>query len=180
MTLFHKAGLEPGKDVNLLPAGDNTARLAGMESGKFDAAFVSSPADIFGIKRGYKVLLWSRDHVPLTQNAIVVTDKKLKQSPDQVKRTVKGTIEALKFVREHQEESIAVASTWLKLDVATARAAFENYLPCYSPDGGLSDQALKDLIQYELDRGPVKKEVPLAQVASRDLLLQAQKELNIK
>jgi hypothetical protein len=44
----------------------------------------------------------------------------------------------------------------------------------------LSDQALKDLIQYELDRGALKKEIPLAQVASRDLLLQAQKELNIR
>ena len=180
VTLFRKAGLEPGKDVNLLPAGDNTARIAGMDSGKFDAAFVSSPADIFGIKRGYKVLLWSRDHVPLTQNAIVVTDKKLKQSPDQVKRTVKATIEALKFVREHQEESVSIASKWLKLDLATARAAFDNYLPCYSPDGGLSDQALRDLIQYELDRGSVKKDIPLAQVASRDLLLQAQRELNLR
>jgi ABC-type nitrate/sulfonate/bicarbonate transport system substrate-binding protein len=180
VTLFRKAGLEAGKDVNLLPAGDNTARIAGMDGGKFDAAFVSSPADIFGIKRGYKVLLWSRDHVPLTQNAIVVTDNKLKKSPDQVKRTVKGTIEALKFIREHQEESIAISAKWLKLDLATTRAAFENYLPCYSPDGGLSDQALKDLIQYELDRGTVKKEIPLAQVASRDLLLQAHKELNIR
>ena len=180
VTLFRKAGLEPGKDVNLLPSGDNTARIAGMDGGKFDAAFVSSPADIFGIKRGYKVLLWSRDHVPLTQNAIVVNDKKLKQSPDQVKRTVKATIEALKFVREHQEESVGIASKWLKLDIATTRAAFDNYLPCYSPDGGLSDQALRDLIQYELDRGTVKKEIPLAQVASRDLLLQAQKELNLR
>jgi hypothetical protein len=36
------------------------------------------------------------------------------------------------------------------------------------------------LVQYELDRGTVKKEIPLSQVASRDLLLQAQKELNIR
>jgi NitT/TauT family transport system substrate-binding protein len=180
VTLFRKAGLEPGKDVNLLPAGDNTARIAGMDGGKLNAAFVSSPADIFGMKRGYKVLLWSRDHVPLTQNAIVVTDKKLKQSPDQVKRTIKGSIEALKFIREHQEESVGIAAKWLKLDVATTRAAFENYLPCYSADGGLSDQALQDLIQYELDRSTVKKEIPLSQVASRGLLQQAQKELNIR
>jgi len=179
VTLFRKTGLEPGKDVNLLPAGDNTARIAGMESGKIDAAFVSSPADIFGAKRGYKVLLWSRDHVPLTQNAIVVTDKKLKQSADQVKRTIKGSIEALKFIRDRQEESVEIASKWLKLDVATTRAAFENYLPCYSVDGGLSDQALHDLIQYELDRSVLKKDIPLAQVASRGLLQQAQKELNI-
>jgi NitT/TauT family transport system substrate-binding protein len=180
VTLFRKAGMERGKDVNLLPAGGNTARIAGMDGGKLDAAFVSSPADIFGDKRGYKVLLWSRDHVPLTQNAIVVTDKKLKQSPDQVKRTIKGSIEALKYIREHQEESVAIAAKWLKLDLTTTRAAFENYLPCYSADGGLSDQALHDLIQYELDRANLKKDIPLAQVASRDLLRQAQRELNIR
>ena len=180
VTLFRRAGMEPGKDVNLLPAGDNAARLAAMDAGKIDASILSSPFDIFGAKRGYKVLLWSRDQVPLTQNAIVVTDKKLKQSSDQVKRTIKGSIEALKFIREHQEESIAIASKWLRMDLATARAAFENYLPCYSADGSLTDQALRDLIQYELDRGTVKKDIPLTQVASRDLLIQAQKELNIR
>ena len=92
----------------------------------------------------------------------------------------RGSIEALKFIREHQEESVAIASKWLRLDLATTRAAFENYLPCYSADGSLTDQALKDLVQYELDRGTVKKDIPLSQVASRDLLLQAQKELGIR
>jgi NitT/TauT family transport system substrate-binding protein len=180
VTLFRQAGLEPGKDINLLPGGDDNARLAAMDAAKVDAIFVSSPADIFGVKRGYKVLLWTRDHVPLTQNTVVVADKKLKQSPEQIKRMIKGSIEALRFLREHQEESIAIAAKWLKFDLAIARAAFDNYLPCYSPDGSLSDQALKDLIQYELDRGTVKREIPLSQVASRDLLLQAQKELNIR
>jgi NitT/TauT family transport system substrate-binding protein len=180
VTLFRRAGLEPGKDVNLLPAGDNAARLQAMDAGKIDATILSSPFDIFGAKRGYKVLLWTRDHVPLTQNAVVVTDKKLKQSPDQVKRTIKGSIEGLRFIRDHQEESVAIASKWLRMDAATTRAAFENYLPCYSADGSLSDQALRDLIQYELERGPVKKEIPLSQVASRELLVQAQKELNLR
>ena len=180
VTLFRQAGMEPGKDVNLLPGGDNTARLAAMDAGKVDAAFVSSPADIFGAKRGYKVLLWTRDHVPLTQNALVVTDKSLKQSPEQVKRTIKGTIEALQFIRGHQEESVAVASKWLKLDLATTRAAFNNYLPCYSADGGLSDKALRDLVQYELERANLKKDIPLSQIASRDLLQQAQMELNVR
>jgi NitT/TauT family transport system substrate-binding protein len=180
VTLFRKYGLEPGRDLNLLPGGDDVARLAAMDAGKVDAIFASSPSDIFGAKRGYKVLLWSRDHVPLTQNAIVVTDKKLKQSPEQVKRTIKGTIEALKFIRENQEESVAVASAWLKLDPAITRAAFQNYLSSYSRDGSLSDQALRDLIQYELDRSGLKKDIPLSQVASRDLLLEAQRELNIR
>jgi ABC-type nitrate/sulfonate/bicarbonate transport system substrate-binding protein len=111
---------------------------------------------------------------------MVVTDKSVKQSPEQVKRTIKGTIEALKFIRDHQEESVAIASKWLKLDLATTRAAFDNYLPCYSVDGGLSDQALRDLVRYELDRANLKKDIPLSQVANRDLLQQAQRELNVR
>ena len=180
ITLLRRYGLEPGKDINLIPGGDNTARLAAMDGGKVDAAFVSSPADIFGAKRGYKVLLWTRDHVPLLQNAMVTTDKQLKTAPDKVKRTIKASIEALRFIREQPEETINIAAKWLKLDLAITRAAFENYLPCYSADGALSDQALQDLIQYELDRGNLKKEIPLTQVASRALLQQAQKELHLR
>ncbi len=82
---MRRHGLEPGKDINLIPGGDNTARLAAMDGGKIDAAFVSSPADIFGAKRGYKVLLWTRDHVPLMQNAMVTTDKQLKTAAGQSK-----------------------------------------------------------------------------------------------
>ena len=180
ITLLRRYGLEPGKDINLIPGGDNTARLAAMDGGKIDAAFVSSPADIFGAKRGYKVLLWTRDHVPLLQNAMVTTDKQLKTAPDKVKRTIKASIEALRFIREQPEETINIAAKWLKLDLAITRAAFENYLPCYSADGALPDQALQDLIQYELDRGNLKKDIPLSQVASRALLQQAQKELNLR
>ena len=179
-TLLRRNGMEPGKDIHLIPGGDNNARIAAMDGGKVDAAFVSSPADIFGAKRGYKVLLWSRDHVPLLQNAMVTTDKQLKTAPDKVKRTIKASIEALRFIREQPEETINIAAKWLKLDPAITRAAFENYLPCYSVDGTLPDQALQDLIQYELDRGNLKKEIPLSQVASRALLQQAQKELHLR
>lgn len=180
VTLLRKFGMEPGKDINLLPSGDNRARLAAMDSKKIDAALATSPMDIFGIQQGYKILLWTRDHVPLTQNVVVVTDKKLKQSPEQVKRMIKGTIEALRFIRERKEETVEIASQWLKLDPATTRAALENNIPSYSANGDLTDQALRDLIEYELDRSNLKKEIPLSQVANRDHLQQAQKELKLK
>src|ERR1700751_4994809 len=37
--------------------------LAAIDPGKIDAAFVSSPADIFGVKRGYKVFALDFTHV---------------------------------------------------------------------------------------------------------------------
>jgi NitT/TauT family transport system substrate-binding protein len=180
VTLLRKFGMEPGKDINLLPSGDNRARLLAMDSKKVDAALATSPTDIFAAQKGYKILLWTRDHVPLTQNVVVVTDRKLKQSADQVKRMTKGTIEALRFIRERKEETAEIASKWLKLDLPTTRAALENNIPSYSADGDLTDQALRDLIQYELDRSNLKRDIPLSQVANRDPLQQAHKELNLR
>src|SRR4029450_3611588 len=43
VTLFRKSGLEPGKDINLLPIGDNNARIAAMETGKGGASSDCSP-----------------------------------------------------------------------------------------------------------------------------------------
>ena len=80
-TLFRQAGLEPGKISISSLAGTTAPDWRRWKRARW-TRFRFFPSDIFGVKRGYKVLLWSRDHVPLTQNTIVVTDKKLKQSPN--------------------------------------------------------------------------------------------------
>lgn len=180
VTALRQFGLEPGKEINLLPSGDDNARLAALESGRIDATFAASPTEIVGAKMGYKVLLWTRDYVQLPQNAVVVTNKKLKQSTDQVKRMIKGTIEALRFLRERKEESIELASKWTKLDAATMRAVLDNYLQAYSGDGTMTDPMLQAAIQMELERSKLQKEIPVSQVADRTPLFQAQKELGLR
>ncbi|MBI2997985.1 MAG: ABC transporter substrate-binding protein [Deltaproteobacteria bacterium] len=65
ITVLRQFGLEPGKDINLLPSGDDNARLAALESGRIDATFAASPTEIIGARMGYKVLLWTRDYVQL-------------------------------------------------------------------------------------------------------------------
>jgi len=173
-------GLVPGKDVNLLPSGDEQGRLASMDTGLTDAAIGSPPLNIFGAKRGYKVLLWARDYVNLPQNALIVTDKKLQQFPDQIKRTIKGTIEALRFIRERREESIDVLAKWTKLDRETATAMLDAYSLAYSADGTMTDEGLQAAIEEALMRAKLDKKVSISQVANRTLLTEAQKELGLK
>lgn len=173
-------GLVPGKDVNLLPSGDDQGRLASMDTGLTDAVIGSPPLDIFGAKKGYKVLLWARDYVNLPQNGVIVTDKKLQQSPDQIKRMIKGTIEALRFMRERKEESIDVLAKWTKLDRQIATAMFEGYSRAYSSDGSMTDQALQVAIEDGIKRAKLDKKVSFSQIANRVILSEAQKELGLK
>jgi NitT/TauT family transport system substrate-binding protein len=178
--VFRHDGLVPGKDVNLFSAGDNQGRLAALEAGRVDASFGDPPFNIWAEKRGYKVLAWAHDYITLPQTSLLVTDKKIQQSRDQVKRVIKGTIEALRFIQQRKEESIDILAQWSKVDRDTAKGMFESFFPAYSSDGTMTDEILKAALDDSLRRAKIEKSLPITQIADRTILAEAQKELGIK
>ena len=179
-SILRHFGLEPGRDVSLLPTGDNPARLAALESGRVIATIATPPYNIIAPTKGLKVLLWAREYVAIPQNAVIVTDSKIKQSPDQVKRFIKGTIDALQFIRRDKEEAIDIAAKWMQLDRPRVKAVLESVFPLYSTDGTMTDQSLQAALDVEVQRGKIEKKVALSEIADRTLLLEAQKELGLK
>ena len=179
-SILRHFGLKPGRDVSLLPTGDNPARLAALESGRVIATIATPPYNIIAPTKGLKVLLWAREYVAIPQNAAIVTDSKIKQSPDQVKRFIKGTIDALQFIRRDKEEAIDIAAKWMQLDRPRVKAVLESVFPLYSTDGTMTDQSLQAALDVEVQRGKIERKVALSEIADRTLLLEAQKELGLK
>jgi NitT/TauT family transport system substrate-binding protein len=179
-SILRHFNLEPGRDVSLLPTGDNQARLVALETGRVAATVGTPPYNILAPAKGLKVLLWARDYVAIPQNGLIVTDKKIQQSPDQVKRMIKGTIEALQFIRRDKEESIDIAAKWMQLDRPRVKAVLESVFPLYSADGTMTDVMLQAALDVEVQRGKIERKVALSEIADRTLLLEAQKELGIK
>jgi NitT/TauT family transport system substrate-binding protein len=179
-SILRHFNLEPGRDVSLFPTGDNQARLVALETGRVAATIGTPPYNILAPAKGLKVLLWARDYVAIPQNGLIVTDKKIQQSPDQVKRMIKGTIEALQFIRRGKEESIDIAAKWMQLDRPRVKAVLESVFPLYSADGTMTDVMLQAALDVEVQRGKIERKVALSEIADRTLLLEAQKELGIK
>jgi len=173
-------GMVPGKDVNVLPSGDDQGRLAALDVGRIDATVGIPPLDIVAAKKGYKILARAGDYLKLPQNGIIVTDKKLENSPDQVKRVIKGTIEALQFIKNRREEATEILAQWSKVDKDMAKAIFASYVPGYSTDGTMSEEGLQAALQEGLTRAKIEKKLPLSQIADGRLLSEAQKELGLK
>ena len=48
--------LTPGKDLHLLPSGDDQGRFASLETGRVDAVIGSTPLDVWGAKKNYKII----------------------------------------------------------------------------------------------------------------------------
>lgn len=178
--ITRKHGMVPGKDINLLPSGDDNGRIASLDSGRVEAVIGGPPLDIWGAKKNYKILAWAKDYTNLPQNAVIVTDKKLQQSPDQAKRMIKGTIEALRFIQSHKKESIDILASYSRSDRETATGMFESYFPAYSHDGSMSNEALQAAIEEALTRAKLEKSIPISQIADRTLLAEAQRELGLK
>ena len=173
-------GLTPGKDIHLLPSGDDNGRIASLEAGRVDAVIGGPPLNMWGAKKNYKVIAWAKDYTNLPQNAVIVTDKKIQQSPDQAKRVIKGTIEALRFIQTNKKESIDILAAYSRSDRETAVGMFEAYFPAYSRDGTMTDEALQAAVDDALIRAKLDKKIPLSQVADRSLLIEAQRELGLK
>lgn len=173
-------GLVPGKDINVLPSGDDQGRLAALEVGRIDATVGIPPLDIVAAKKGYRVLARAGDYLNLPQNGIIVTDKKLETSPDQVKRMIKGTIEALQFIKHRREEATEILAQWSRVDKDMAKAIFASYAAGYSSDGTMSEEGLQAALQEGLARAKMEKKFPLSQIADGRLLSEAQKELGLK
>lgn len=135
------------------------------------------PLNMWGAKKNYKVIAWAKDYTNLPQNAVIVTDKKIQQSPEQAKRVIKGTIEALRFIQTNKKESIEILAAYSRADRETATGMFESYFPAYSQDGTMTDGALQAAIDDAVMRAKLDKKISLSQVADRTLLVEAQKEL---
>jgi NitT/TauT family transport system substrate-binding protein len=170
-------GMVAGKDVNFLPSGDDNGRFASLETGRVDAVIGGPPLNMWGAKKNYKVIAWAKDYTNLPQNAVIVTDKKIQQSPEQAKRVIKGTIEALRFIQTNKKESIEILAAYSRADRETATGMFESYFPAYSQDGTMTDGALQAAIDDAVMRAKLDKKISLSQVADRTLLAEAQREL---
>ncbi|HEX9445245.1 MAG TPA: ABC transporter substrate-binding protein [Candidatus Binatia bacterium] len=170
-------GLTPGQDIKLLPSGDDMGRIASLDAGRVDAVIGGPPLNMWGAKKGYHIIAYAKDYSSLPQNAVIATDKKIQQSRDQVKRVIKGTIEALRFIQDNKNESVDILASYSRSDRPTALGMFESYFPAYSVNGNMTDEALKAQLDEALTRAKLEKKIPLTQIADRTMLTEVQKEM---
>ena len=58
-------GMVPGKDIHLVPSGDDNGRFASLETGRVDAVIGGPPLNMWGAKKNYKVIAWAKDYTNL-------------------------------------------------------------------------------------------------------------------
>lgn len=176
-------GLEPGRDVSLLPMGGSAAsRYAVLETGVVDASFLSVPENIIALEKGFNELVFAGDVVEFPQNGFGTSERKLKENPDEVYRMVRATLRGLQFVWDrsnHEAVTNVMMKQWRVSDRKMAGEMFRHVNRVLTKDAYVKPESVQVLVDLARESAKVTKPISAMEVVDYSYLDKARKELGI-
>jgi NitT/TauT family transport system substrate-binding protein len=176
-------GLEPGRDVSLLPMGGSAAsRYAVLETGVVDASFLSVPENIIAMEKGYKELVFAGDVVEFPQNGFGTSERKIRENPDEVYRMVRATLRGLQFVWDKSNQEAVtniLMKQWRINDPRMAAEIFKQVTRVLTKDAYVKSESVQVLIDLARESAKVTKPVTTAEVVDYSFVDKARRELGI-
>ena len=176
-------GLDPARDVSLLPMGGSAAgRFAVLDTGVVDASFLSVPENILALEKGYNELVFAGDVIEFPQNGFGSSEKKIRENPDEVYRMVRATLRGLQFVwdkNNHEAVVNVLMKQWRMTDRKLAAETFRHVTRVLTKDAYVKPESVQVLIDLARESAKVTKPVTVADVVDYSFLDKARKELGI-
>lgn len=176
-----KYGLVPGVDVNLLPlgGGGSDVRVTALLTGKVDGTLLSAPhSTIATLRHGFRTLFVARDFSGIYSSSLATTTEKMRRDPDAIVRTIKGTIEGIRLLRNNRGEFLKLLAQQIRItDSQLAEATYKDYLDTVPENGIPPETATLETIAFVKELLGMVREVPVSQVADWSFAEKALKEL---
>jgi NitT/TauT family transport system substrate-binding protein len=178
---LRQLGLEPGRDVSILPMGGTAAgRLAVLESGAVDAALLSVPENILAREKGYNELLFLGEGIEFAQAGLGTTDKRIKENPDEVYRVVRAQLRSVMFLLDkgRQNEIVEmIMKRWKLSDRKMAESMFQDVSRVLAKDAMVTQASIQSLIDSARESAKVTRPFKIEEVADFSFLEKARREL---
>jgi len=180
MMIFRHFGIDPEREIKTVALGSASARLAALREGVIDVAVISPPADEEGRKLGFNILARAYELFTFPFVGLGTNTRKIKEKPDEVKRTLKALIKANRFIRQNREGTIQTLVEWGRTTPELAAAAYDSSWKVFNMDGSIPEDGMRSVIEQAVKEGKVTREVSAGEVWDPAPLRDAQRELGIK
>jgi NitT/TauT family transport system substrate-binding protein len=173
-------GIDPDNDVTILNAGDVPARWAAIQSGHAEGGLFAGGDVLKAHELGLRTLANAADVIDMPENGLAVSERKLAEQPEQVKRALRALLDSVTLVRREPAEAARVLADWVGLDERAARAQIDALIPALSPDLTIGDTALQAVIDAERASAGIEREFTPADVANFTLLHEVLRERGLR
>jgi len=174
-------GLDPGKDVQVLPMGGSGAgRLAVLEQGVVDASLLSVPENIIALHKGYNELIFLGDVVSFPQNGFGTSVARIQQQPEEVYKMVRATLRGLLFVTDEstrEQTRDIMMKQWRVSDAKLAEEMLGYLKRGLAKDAVITSEAVQYFLDLTRETSNVTQPITAGQVVDFSFLDRARKEL---
>lgn len=178
--VFKQAGIDPEKEIKVVALRTDDARIAALKEGIVDVIVIAPPADVEMRKLGFNVVARVDEVFKFPYVGLGTNVRKIKERPEEVKRTVKAMIRANRYIRENRDGTIQVLNEWGFMRSDTAAATYDSSWKVFNPDGTISDEGLRLVVEQAKREMKIARDVSLDEVSDSSALRAAQRELGLK
>lgn len=176
MTLRH-FGLDPDKDIKFLAIGDEKLMYDAFKIGRVDCIVVAPPYSVMAKREGYPLLANTAQYAFIPFAGLGATTERIKSNRPQIKRILKGEIEALRFIQSNAAGTTDVIRKRFHMDEKLARESYDVSVEGFSRDGRVPLEGVDILLQIEKDAKQIPLTVTPQMVVDASLIEEALKEL---
>ncbi len=169
--------LDPRSEVQYVAAGSSSARVAQLQAGVVQAAFVTPPGNLRAEAAGFKTLLRIRDLFPFPVNGIGLTEQKLKNNRDEVKKIVRALLRANRYIINNPKGAVKILSDWGRTKPEVAEDAYNDNAKNYSRNLLVSKATLENVIESTRWNVESKKNVAVDDIFDFSLVRELLKEM---
>jgi len=145
-----------------------------------DVVVISPPADTQMEKQGYRILARAYELFSFPYLGLGTHTRKIKDKPDEIRRVIKATIRANRFIRDNRDEAVRALIGWGKVEREFAYASYDALRNLFNADGAVPEDGLKLVIEQARRNAKVIREIMPNEVVDLTFLHEAQVELGIK
>jgi len=178
--MLKQIGLDPEKEIKVLALGSDAARITALKQRVVDLIVISPPADSQMEKQGYRILARAYELFTFPYLGLGTQLRKIKEKPDEIRRAIKATIRANRFVRDNRDEAVQTLVDWGKVERDYAYASYDALGNLFNADGSVPEDGLRLVIDQARRTAKITRDVTPAEVADLTMLREAQLVLGIR
>lgn len=156
--ILRRAGLDPAKDVEIVPAGLGPNRVAALSKNLIQGTPLSPAVADQAERLGVKTI--DVKEIPLITAMVMTTRSFIRKDEEAVRRFMKGYLAAIHFFLTHKSESMAIIRKYFSgTDPRALENMYESFAAQLQPVPAPNREAVQALIDAAAVANPKSKEI---------------------
>src|SRR5712671_7769855 len=158
--------------IKIAPLGTTTAQAAALKTRQVDGVVTETSTVLRLVEEGTgRILVRFGERIPEFHVHVVFARKAvIERNPDAVRRFLAAWLESVQYMRDHRDETIAIAMRVAEVSKSVATANYEELMPVFDPTGRFDARALDVLARSFVEMGSLAEKPDMSKLYTEAFL----------